>query len=353
MKPAVLLSGATGFLGAEIAKKLAARGHAVHALARAESDRSALEGLDVAWHAGDLRDGASLERAFENVCAAHARPWIVHAGAVISYKSRDRALQREINVEGTRRMLDACARHPVGRVLHVSSVVAVGPARGGATLDEDSPYDGERLRCDYMTTKREAEGLALAAAERLDLVVANPGAIFGSNGRASNSQRVLRIVATGRTGLFPRLLAPPGAQSVVGLDDCAEGCVLALERGRRGRRYLLVESVWSHRDLVAHVARRCGRREPLRVPRALWALAERVSAALDPLLRAEYFTPQTMRLARAEFRASGARARAELGWSPRPFERVLDELLEALALTPSRAAPPSTAGPTPARPRGR
>ncbi|HUR28486.1 MAG TPA: NAD-dependent epimerase/dehydratase family protein, partial [Planctomycetota bacterium] len=246
MKPAVLVSGATGFLGAEIARKLAARGHALHALVRPGADKSALAGLDVTWHTGDLRDEASLLRAFERVTAAHERPWVVHAGALISYQTRDGALSREINVEGTRRMLDACRRHRVGRVLHVSSVVAVGPSLSGATLDEDSPYEGAFLRCDYMTTKREAEVLALRAADELDVVAACPGAIFGANGRASNTQRVLRMIASGRTGPLPFLLAPPGAQSVVALDDCAEGCVLALERGARGRRYLLVESVWSH-----------------------------------------------------------------------------------------------------------
>jgi dihydroflavonol-4-reductase len=335
VKPAVLFTGATGFLGAQLARALATRGHALHALAREDSDRSALRGLEVSWHSGDLRDGASIDRAFEQVCTREARPWVVHAGALISYQTRDRQAAREINVEGTRRIVDACRRHGVGRVLHVSSVVAVGPSTDGTTLDEDSEWRGERLRCDYMTTKREAEVLALEAAGELDLVVVNPGAIFGVNGRASNSQRVLRMIASGRTGPLPFLVAPPGAQSVVGLDDCAEGCALALERGERGRRYLLVESVWSHRDLIALVARASGgRRAPILAPRWLWALAESCSAAFDGLRGSDFFTPQTLRLARAEFRASGARARAELGWRPRPFERVIDEMLVASKLKP-------------------
>ncbi|MEO6708252.1 MAG: NAD-dependent epimerase/dehydratase family protein [Planctomycetota bacterium] len=334
MKPAVLLSGATGFLGAEIARKLSARGHALQALARGDSDRSALAGIDVHWHAGDLRDASSLERAFESVCAASPSPWIVHAGALISYQTRDRALSREINVEGTRRMLDACRRHPVGRVLHVSSVVAVGPSLDGTILDERSVYHGDELGCDYMSTKREAEVLALQAARELDLVVVNPGAIFGANGRASNSQRVLHMIASGRTGPLPLLLAPPGSQSVVGLDDCAEGCVLALERGRRGERYLLVESIWTHRELISLVARRSGKKAPIAVPRWIWAIAEFCARSLDGALQSDFFTPQTLRLARVDFRTSGERARAELVWRPKVFERVIDELLERLKLEP-------------------
>ncbi|HTF90669.1 MAG TPA: NAD-dependent epimerase/dehydratase family protein [Planctomycetota bacterium] len=334
MKPAVFFSGATGFLGAEIARKLASRGHALHALARPDSDRSALAGLDVHWHAGDLRDAESLERAFESVCAASETPWIVHAGALISYQTRDRNRSREINVEGTRRMLEACRRHPVGRVLHVSSVVAVGPSLDGTILDERSAYHGDQLGCDYMTTKHEAELLALNAAPWLDLVVVNPGAIFGANGRTSNSQRVLHMIASGRTGPLPLLLAPPGSQSVVGLDDCAEGCVLALERGRRGERYLLVESIWTHRELIGLVARRCGKKAPIAVPRWIWAIAEICARALDGAVRSDFFTPQTLRLARVDFKTSGARARAELGWRPRAFERVIDEMLESLKLKP-------------------
>ena len=335
MKPAVLFSGATGFLGAEIARKLARRGHALHALVRADSDRSLLAGLEVTWHAGDLRDAASIERAFNQVCSIEDRPWIVHAGALISYQSRDRALAQEINVHGTRLMLDACQRHDVGRVLHVSSVVAVGPSLDGSTLTEDSAYRGDALRCDYMTTKHQAELLALEATKKLDLVIVNPGAIFGASGRASNSQRVLHMIARGRTGPLPFLLAPPGAQSVVGLDDCAEGCVLAAERGRRGQRYLLVESVRTHRDLIGLVARRVGRPEPIGVPKWLWAVAEASATALDGRIRSDFFTPQTMRLARVEFRTSAERARAELGWRPKNFERVIDEMLAASKLKPA------------------
>ncbi|MBK8179863.1 MAG: NAD-dependent epimerase/dehydratase family protein [Planctomycetes bacterium] len=332
MRPVALLTGGTGFLGGRLAQKLARRGFALHALCRAGSDRGALAGLEVTFHDGDLSDGRALERAFAAATRDASRPVVVHAGAVISYRSGEGALQREVNVEGTRRVLDLCRRYPVGRVLHVGSVVAVGPARGEEVLDEDSEYRGDPLHCDYMTTKRRAEELALAAAADLDLVIVDPGAIFGASDRPSNSQRVVRMVATGRTGILPLLLAPPGEQSVVGLEDCAEGCLLALERGSRGRRYLLVESIWSHRDLIALVARRTGRRPPLSVPRPLWRALEAASGLLDGAVRSEFFTPQTIRMARVRFRASGERARRELGWRPRPFEQVIDELVAELGL---------------------
>jgi dihydroflavonol-4-reductase len=333
-RAAVFLTGACGFLGAQICRELAARGRILHALARESSDRSALQGLDVHWHSGDLRDSQSLERALQKVCAVHPRPQIVHAGALISYRRGDAAAAEAINVEGTRSLLELCKRYPVGRFLHVSSVVTIGPAQSEEVCDEDSPYVGESLRCDYMSTKYRAEQLAQAAAAELDLVIVNPGAIFGTSARASNSQRVLAMIASGRTGPLPLLLAPPGAQSVVGLEDCAQGCVLALERGARAQRYLLVESVWTHPELIGLVARRLGRRAPLSIPRWLWAIVE-ASGPLEGVLRSEFFTAQTLRLARVRFAMSGARARRELGWKPRPFEQVIERMLEASGLKPS------------------
>lgn len=332
MKPPVLITGATGFLGSRLTRKLIEHGHVLHALARADSDKSDLDGAPITWHDGDLRDTKSIARAVDAVCAkSGARPWIVHAGAVISYRTQDRALQEDVNVEGTRRMLAAARVRPIGRFLHVSSVVAVGYAHGDELLDEDAPFNGNELACDYVSTKRRAEELALEAASEIDVVIVNPGAIFGSSARPSNSQRVLEMVARGHTGPLPFLLAPPGEQSVVGLDDTAEGCLLALECGERGRRYILVESVQSHRELIAAAAIECGRKPPRRaVPKALWKVAEALSPIADRLAPSDFLTPQTIRLAAVRFRFDGSRARRELGWNPRPFREVVHAAVEDL-----------------------
>ena len=327
MKPAVLVTGATGFLGAALARELASRGHAVHALVRPRSDRAALAGVDVRWHAGDLEDMASLERAVDAVCALAERPWIAHSAAVISYRSRDAELQRRVNVEGTRALLDVCARHPVGRVLHISSVVAVGHARPGELLDEDAPFNGAELHSDYVDTKRAAEELALERARELDLVVVNPGAIFGPNAREGNTLRFLRKLASGAIGPF----APPGSLSVVGVDDVARGCALALERGARGRRYLLVESALTALEAFRIAARLLDVRPPRwTVPPVLWSPLVLAARATDALRPNELFTPATLRMLGAHFRFHAARARAELGWQPRTFEGVLSETIESL-----------------------
>lgn len=316
---AVLLTGATGFLGGPLARRLVEGGADLHALARPSSDRARLGDLPVTWHEGDLLDLASVDRA---VAALGPGGRVVHAAAVISYRRSDAELQRRANVEGTRAVVAACRAHGVARLLHVSSVVAVGVARDAEhPLDEEAPFEGHRLACDYVDTKRAAEELVLAA-EDLDAVVVNPGAIFGPGAAWSNTSELVLRVAAGRLGA----VAPPGGLSLVGVDDCAEGCVLALDRGRRGRRYLLVESHLSVREVLDRIAAAWGRAPgSLTAPRFLWRLLALCAGLVERVVPLERATGQSLRLLAEEFRFSGDRARRELGWSPRPFGAVLAE----------------------------
>lgn len=324
MRQPVFLTGATGFVGGELARRLVARGHQVHALARAGADRSGLADVDVAWHEGDLLDRAALQRGLQ---AAGRGVWVAHVAAVISYRTRDAQLQRRVNVEGTRALLEACRTLPVARFLHMSSVVTVADSTDGRTLDEGAAFNGARLGVDYVDTKRAAEELALEAARWLDVVVVNPGAIFGPNPREGNTVRFLRKLARGRIGP----LAPPGSLSVVGVGDVAEGSILALERGARGRRYLLVESARRTLEVFTLAAQLLGVRGPrAAVPQSLWRLAAAGAGLVDRALPLQLASPQTLRMLGVHYRLSGERARRELGWSPAPFEQVLRGTIDGL-----------------------
>lgn len=330
----VLLTGATGFVGREAARELARAGAEVHAFVRADSDRTALGRHVAAWHVGDLSDVASIDaavRLLRHRANALRRPArIVHGAALISYRTRDRALAHELNVEGTRRFLAAALRERIDRFLFVSSVVTVGHSIDGTTLDETAPFNSASLRVDYVTTKRAAEDLVLAHARELDVVVVNPGAIFGPVGRESNTVRFLQRMASGRG---PRL-APPGHLSVVGVADVARGIVSALAVGRRGERYLLVESSSSALELFQRIARELSI-PPVRhsVPRGLWSALVIVASVWDRFVPMTLATPQALRMLGVKLRFDASKARRELAFDPEPFEQVLRDTIAHLRET--------------------
>lgn len=327
----LLLTGATGFLGRELVRELGERGWVVHATAREGSRREAVSG-DVIWHEADLTDPASLARTAQAVAAAGPEPALVHAGAVISYKDRDGDLQRRVNVEGTRALLDAARRAGFTRGVHVSSVVTVAHSTDGAEYDERAEFNGASLGVDYVTTKHEAEVVASGFARSLGLCIVNPGVVYGRGGAASNSARFVEVLARGGIGPF----APPGGISVVGVEDVAKGVALALEGGDVGRRYILVERYLPLRELF-RLAAVCLREEgipakvpPLVAPAALWPAAVWGARQVGRIREIRDATPQALRMLGCRWRLSGDRARRELGWSPLPFEDALLETIRDL-----------------------
>lgn len=322
---AVFVTGGTGFVGSALVRRLSRIGHAVHVLARASSDRRSLEHLPITWHEGDLLDAPSVARALGRASdSAHASVRelvVVHSAALISYRTRDAALSQRVNVDGTRHVLDAARASGAQRLCFVSSVVTVGQAAGPEdTLDEQSRFNGEGLGCAYVTTKRAAEELVLASSRDLDVVVVNPGAIFGPAAVPSNTARFLAHVATA-----PRLIpSPPGSLSVVGVEDVADGIVRALDHGRSGRRYLLTESNWRVADIAALVREELGQRKSsLTLPRPLWLGAAYAARLVDRIRPLAVTTPQALRLLGEHYRFDARRARSELGWNPKPFAEVL------------------------------
>jgi dihydroflavonol-4-reductase len=314
----VLVTGATGFVGGELVRLLLERGFEVHALARGPAGAP-----PVVWHPGDLLDARAVDAA---VAAARPR-WVVHSAALISYATRDTQRAQAVNVEGTRHVLEACKRHGVARLCFVSSVVAIGPSPDGRMLDERSPFSGAGLDCDYMHTKRAAEQLVLASAGELDVVVVNPGAVIGPAERKSNTVNLLQQLAAGRRPIA----APPGSIAVVGVRDTAEGILLALERGRRGERYLLSERSVRTRELFGLMGAALGQPGVRRtVPRWLWPLVVALARVVDRVRPLELTPPQALVMLGQRLEFDNRKARLELGWKPQPFEAVLAQTIATL-----------------------
>ena len=309
--PPTLLTGATGFVGSAVARALLARGHRLRALARPNSDRRNLAGLDLEIAEGDLSDPASLARA-----TAGCR-YVVHVAADYRIWVPDPAAMLRANVDGTVALLRAAKAAGAERIVHCSSVAALGLTPDGTPADETTPVSEATVVGIYKKSKFRAEQavLALVRDEAVPAVIVNPAAPIGP--RDIKPTPTGRMIADAAAGRMPAYLDT--GLCVVHVDDVAAGHVLALERGRIGERYILGGENLSLRDILALVAAAAGRRPPsIRLPAPLlWPVALACEAlarfGIEPLVTRDH-----LRMARKRMYFSSAKAISELGYTARP-----------------------------------
>jgi len=313
--PAALVTGATGLVGNNLVRLLVDRGEptAVYIRPRPQGngrvDRS-LDELPVKIHEGQLADEVSLERAMEG-CRL-----VVHSAAMVHIGWRHAEAMWEVNVEGARRVARA-ARRAGAKLVHVSSVDAIGLRADGEPADEETPPGG-LLECPYVTTKREAEKAVLEEVDRgLDAVIVNPVYMIGPWDWKPSSGRMLLEVGGG-WGSF----APPGANDFVDVRDVARGILLAAEHGRVGRRYILGGHRLSYLEAWKVFARVAGRAEPLATaPPAAVRVAGWFGDLAGAFSRREpAVNSAAARSSLLPHNFSSARAEQELGYTFRSFE---------------------------------
>jgi dihydroflavonol-4-reductase len=312
---AVAITGATGFVGHHVAMLLTRCGAQLTAVVRSRSRRGRLLAAGVRCLEAPLKDPAALARAFAGC------EYVFHLAGAVDFENDWERFQR-VNVEGSRSVLAAARAAGVRRVIHTSSIVAVGASARPAPLDETARWNLGRLRVPYVTTKRQAEELALAAADgRLEVVVVNPASVIGPDDFAGSAFGSLcRRFWRGRLPLHFG-----GGNNYVDVRDVAAGHLLAAERGRSGQRYLLGGTNRTTTAFFADLAHAAGR--PifrLRLPDALGPvvadLQERFGRGRPT--RA-VFTPQQARLMPWFFYYDSSKAQKELGYRSRLLPTAL------------------------------
>ncbi len=307
-----LLTGASGFVGAAVLRALVAAGRRVRVLMRPTSDPRNLAGVACETAIGDLADPASLRAAVRG-CDA-----LFHVAADYRLWVRDAAAMYRGNVDGTRDLLRAAAEAGVRRIVYTSSVATIGHRPDGAPADETAVAALDDMIGPYKRSKflAEAEAMRLAREDGVPVVAVNPAAPFGP--RDVKPTPTGRMVVEFGRGRMPAYIDT--GLNVVHVDDVAAGHLLAAERGAAGERYVLGGDDMRLREMIDVLAAHLGRRRPrIRLPRApLTPLAWAAQAAARVTGREPVLTVDALRMARRPMFYSSAKARAALGYSPRP-----------------------------------
>lgn len=314
-----LVTGATGFVGSAVARVLAARGHELRLLTRASSDRRNIADLDAEVVTGDLTDAASLQRA-----AAGCR-YVVHVAADYRVWVPDPDAMLRANVDGAVAMVRAAAEAGAERIVHCSSVAALGQVGDGTEADENTPSNEADFVGVYKRSKYLAEKAVLDLVHRdsLPVVVVNPAAPVGP--RDIKPTPTGKMILDAAAGRMPAYIDT--GLNIVHVDDVAEGHVLALEKGRIGERYILGGENMTLKDILALVADVVHRRPPsIRLPEAVvWPAAFVMEKIADLTGRAPMMTRDHLKMARKKMFYSSAKAMSELGYRPRPVRRAVED----------------------------
>ncbi|MBZ5609719.1 MAG: NAD-dependent epimerase/dehydratase family protein [Acidobacteriia bacterium] len=311
MKP-TLVTGATGFIGWHVARKLLARGCTVRALARPGSQ---VRELDLEVVTGDLRDPDSLERA-ANGCGS-----VFHVAADYRLWAKDPGELYRSNVDGTRNLLTAARNRGVERVVYTSTVGCIGIPKDRLG-SEDVAVSLNDMTGAYKRSKFQAEQVALEFARSgFPVVIVNPTAPIGDHDFRPTPTG--KIVVDYLKGAMPAFVDT--GLNLVDVQDTAEGHLLASERGRPGERYILGSENLTLQQILARLAQVSGGHAPRwRIPHAIAYAAGLASTGWANLTGQEPRVPlDAVKMARTKVFVSLDKAKRELGFHPQPVDGAL------------------------------
>ncbi len=308
------MTGATGFIGGHVARQLRARGDEVVALVRDAKRGAVLEDLGVELQVGDITDEGSLDIAG---CDA-----VMHLAAWYDVGRRNRHAAL-VNVEGTRNVLRQMFQADLPGVY--ASTLAVHSDTRGAVVDEDHVHLGKHLsRYDETKWQAHHEVALPAMADGLKLVIAQPGVVYGPGDEGPMGD-LLRAYLDQKLPLVPR----DAAHCWGHVEDTAAGLIACLDGGRAGQAYHLAGPAHRLTEVLALAEDLTGIRAPTRV---VGRMPLRIAAALMRIPDLVFdlpktYDPESLRVAPASYLGDAAKARRELGWSPRPLAAGLGETL--------------------------
>jgi dihydroflavonol-4-reductase len=319
-KRKILLTGASGQLGRRLLPALMSSGFLVRAHYRTPERARKYCPAGVDTVCGDLIEPSWLDDA------AAGCDIVIHGAAKVSLRPGQNDRQFKINVEGTRRVIEACARNEVRRLIYISSVVTVGASEDGSLLDENATFNLAGYNIPYAETKHQAEILAISAnGPKLQVIVVNPSIMISAPDRPVTPKELRKI---------PRFIPAyfDFAINVVETEDVIKGILAAVDRGRPGQRYLLTGENLTPQRVFELAEKYLGIKKPrLKIPLFfLTPIATIVEVVSKIKGERPKFHRGLARMSRLKFFYSCDKARRELGFNPKPLEQTIENILSGI-----------------------
>jgi dihydroflavonol-4-reductase len=248
----ILVTGATGFLGAELIHQLTAQNLRIRALKRTTSviPSSIKENPLIEWFVADINDSETLAEAFESVTNVY------HCAAFISFDAKDKAKLLKINIEGTSNVVNLCLENNA-RLIHVSSIAALGNAKKGELITEKDYWEYDANVHSYAISKYEGEmEVWRGIAEGLDAVIVNPSVIIGKNAGFEGSGAIFKLIKDGLK------FYTNGATGIVDVVDVAKCMILLMNSEISAERYTLSAENLNYKFFFEEIAKGFGRKSP-------------------------------------------------------------------------------------------
>ncbi len=318
----ILVTGATGFLGAEVAKQLADAGEAVRCTKRASSVvPELLRGrAGIEWVEADMLDVFALEDAMEGVTQVY------HCAAWVSLKQADKARMITTNVTGTANVVNLCLDNGI-RLVHTSSIAAVGIAKPGELITENHHLDIDTEDDGYAISKLESEmQVWRGIAEGLDAVIVNPSLIIGPNAGTSGSGEIFETV---RKGLK---VYTQGVAGFVDVQDVAKCMIALMNSDITAERFIISAENRNYKQLVAEIAHGFGLKPPTILAKP-WIMetAWRLARVISVITRSKPFLDKVAAKAASEVRNfDNSKIKQAIGIEFRPVSETIREICEQL-----------------------
>ncbi len=249
----ILVTGATGFLGSELIRQLIVQGRSVRAIKRQDSVIPEIlrKEQTINWQTADILDYFALNEAFQDVSEVY------HCAALVSFNPSDKKKMLQVNAGGTANMVNLCLENNIRKLVHVSSVAAVGEGKAGELTTEKDHWEFNSNQNGYSISKYEGEmEVFRAVAEGLNAVLVNPSVIIGKNAGKEGSGQIFEMV---RKGLK---YYPAGGCGLVDVEDVAKAMIALMESDITAERFLINSENWTYRDFFTEIAEQFNLKPP-------------------------------------------------------------------------------------------